>query len=234
MLAIWNFAHVLTAAVYISWWGLKVRMEKFVKWWCHTSVLYIRDIRHTLVFWLLNEIIKTSQQTQTFLVVGRQDSNLLDLWDAILDLWFDAECVLSNDRFVSGRRRDQLGLQLVTRQLQARHLVRVNLWFFVGVVLGRGTGLRLWSRLIGIGCTGVCEKLIDFLDRGLIDWKWPMIRSAPKSSSRHFIFHSKCVCFEESVSSKPLIVVSPHKPFYRQPSYPFRWLGIFWCLFRAI
>ena len=33
MLAIWNFAHVLTAAVYITWWGLKFRMEKFAKWW---------------------------------------------------------------------------------------------------------------------------------------------------------------------------------------------------------
>ena len=28
MLAIWNFAHVLTAAVYIAWWGLKVWMEE--------------------------------------------------------------------------------------------------------------------------------------------------------------------------------------------------------------
>ena len=28
MLAIWNFAHILTAAVYITWWGLKVPMEK--------------------------------------------------------------------------------------------------------------------------------------------------------------------------------------------------------------
>ena len=34
MLAIRNFAHVLTAAVYITWWGLKVRME------CHTLELY--------------------------------------------------------------------------------------------------------------------------------------------------------------------------------------------------
>ena len=35
-----NFAHVLTAAVYISWWGSKVRMEKFEKWWRHTLELY--------------------------------------------------------------------------------------------------------------------------------------------------------------------------------------------------
>ena len=41
MLAIWNFAHVLTAAVYIAWWGLKVRMEKFAKWWRHTLELYL-------------------------------------------------------------------------------------------------------------------------------------------------------------------------------------------------
>ena len=34
-LAIWNFAHVLTA-VYITWWGFKVWME----WWCHTLELY--------------------------------------------------------------------------------------------------------------------------------------------------------------------------------------------------
>ena len=40
MLTIWNFAHVLAAAVYIAWWGLKVRMEIFGKWWRHTSVLY--------------------------------------------------------------------------------------------------------------------------------------------------------------------------------------------------
>ena len=39
-LANWNFAHVLTAAaVYISWRGLKVRMEKFAKWWRHTLEL---------------------------------------------------------------------------------------------------------------------------------------------------------------------------------------------------
>ena len=31
MLAIWNFAPVLTAAVYIARWGWKVRMEKFAK-----------------------------------------------------------------------------------------------------------------------------------------------------------------------------------------------------------
>ena len=40
MLAIWNFAHVLTAAVCIVWWGLKVRMLKFAKWWRHTLELY--------------------------------------------------------------------------------------------------------------------------------------------------------------------------------------------------
>ena len=40
MLAIWNFAHILTAAVYIAWWGLKVWMKKFAKWWHHTLVLY--------------------------------------------------------------------------------------------------------------------------------------------------------------------------------------------------
>ena len=40
MLAIWNFAHVLTAAVYIAWWGSKVRTEKFAKWWRHTLELY--------------------------------------------------------------------------------------------------------------------------------------------------------------------------------------------------
>ena len=38
MLAIWNFAHVLTAAVYITWRGLKVRMEKFAKW-CRKLIL---------------------------------------------------------------------------------------------------------------------------------------------------------------------------------------------------
>ena len=36
MLTIWNFAHILAAAVYIAWWGLKVWMEKFAKLWCHT------------------------------------------------------------------------------------------------------------------------------------------------------------------------------------------------------
>ena len=40
MLAIWNFAHILTAAVHIAWWGLKVPMEKFAKWWRHTLELY--------------------------------------------------------------------------------------------------------------------------------------------------------------------------------------------------
>ena len=41
MLAIWNFAHVLTAVVFISWWGLEVRMRIFAKWWRHTLGLYI-------------------------------------------------------------------------------------------------------------------------------------------------------------------------------------------------
>ena len=36
---IWNFAHVLIAAVYVAWWGLKVRMEKIAKW-CHVLELY--------------------------------------------------------------------------------------------------------------------------------------------------------------------------------------------------
>ena len=52
MLVILNFAHVLTAAVYITWWGLKVWMEKFAKWWHHTlelyRVLYLQDIQYIL------------------------------------------------------------------------------------------------------------------------------------------------------------------------------------------
>ena len=40
MIAIWNFAHVLAATVYITWWGSKVWMEKFAKLWHHTSVFY--------------------------------------------------------------------------------------------------------------------------------------------------------------------------------------------------
>ena len=40
MLAIWNFAHVLTAAVHITWWGLNVQMEKFAKWWRQTLEIY--------------------------------------------------------------------------------------------------------------------------------------------------------------------------------------------------
>ena len=32
-----KFTHVLIATVSISWWGFKVWMEKFVKWWCYTS-----------------------------------------------------------------------------------------------------------------------------------------------------------------------------------------------------
>ena len=38
MLAIQNFAHILTAAVYSTRWGLKVRMEKFAK---YTLQLYV-------------------------------------------------------------------------------------------------------------------------------------------------------------------------------------------------
>ena len=38
MLAI--YCPFLTAAVHIAWWGLKVRMEKFAKWWRHTLELY--------------------------------------------------------------------------------------------------------------------------------------------------------------------------------------------------
>ena len=39
VLAIWNFAHILTATVSCSWWGFKVPIETFAKW-CHTLVLY--------------------------------------------------------------------------------------------------------------------------------------------------------------------------------------------------
>ena len=40
---IWNFADILTAAVFKSWWGLKVRMEKFAKWQHHTLIeLYLK------------------------------------------------------------------------------------------------------------------------------------------------------------------------------------------------
>ena len=45
MLAIWNFAHILTAVVFISWWGLEVRMRIFAKWWCHTLGLHFRLCR---------------------------------------------------------------------------------------------------------------------------------------------------------------------------------------------
>ena len=45
---------------------------------------------------------------------------------------------------------------------------------------------------------------------------WP---SAPKYSSRHFIFHRK------SFLCKPSIVFSPQKPFYSQPNYSSWWLG---------
>ena len=46
MLAIWNFAHVLTADVYmyIALWGLKVRMEMFAKWWHHTWIIKDPDL----------------------------------------------------------------------------------------------------------------------------------------------------------------------------------------------
>ena len=43
MLAIWHFAHILTVAVYIAWWGSKVRMVKFAKWWRHTLEPTNRD-----------------------------------------------------------------------------------------------------------------------------------------------------------------------------------------------
>ena len=51
MLAIWKFAHVLTATVSLSWRGFKVRMEMFAKWW-HTLRYSIRQLssqeRHQL------------------------------------------------------------------------------------------------------------------------------------------------------------------------------------------
>ena len=37
---VWNFPHVLTAAVYIIWRASKVWMEKSAKWWRHTLELY--------------------------------------------------------------------------------------------------------------------------------------------------------------------------------------------------
>ena len=56
-ITMWKFAHVLTAAVCIAWWGLKVRMEKFAKWWHHTLELYVLVLKRTwgVTFdWLLH------------------------------------------------------------------------------------------------------------------------------------------------------------------------------------
>lgn len=56
-----------------------------------------------------------------------------------------------------------------------------------------------------------------------------IIRSTPKSSSRHFIFLQKCICFEWYLKSVPLIVfTSPNSYFYSQPNYSSNlWLGIY-------
>ena len=72
--------------------------------------------------------------------------------------------------------------------------------------------------------------------------KWivsPIIRSAVKLSSRHFNFHRKCVSqlrviFVILFHPSHQLFFSSHEPFYSQPSYSSWWLGILWCLFRAI
>ena len=77
VLAIWNFAHVLTAIVSISWWGFKVQMERFANWWCHISALYWAWICHSLWNQYLWEIYCTivrevfSQAFKTLLCFGR-------------------------------------------------------------------------------------------------------------------------------------------------------------------
>ena len=54
----------------------------------------------------------------------------------------------------------------------------------------------------------------------------PIIRSAPKCCSRHFVFHRKWVIFLMRVPSKPALDFLSHKPFYSRPKYSSWWLGI--------
>ena len=59
----------------------------------------------------------------------------------------------------------------------------------------------------------------------------PMIPSAPKCSSRHFIFHRKpAYVLSNPLPSKPSIVFSPRKPFCSHANYSSWWLGICWCI----
>ena len=58
----------------------------------------------------------------------------------------------------------------------------------------------------------------------------PIIPSAPKCSSRYFIF----LVLSNPFPSKPSIVFSPHKPFYSQPNYSSWWLGIFGAYFEQL
>ena len=73
-----------------------------------------------------------------------------------------------------------------------------------------GSGLELPTSVCSKECDkGKSENMSIYLSLSLVIlfYFWavsPIIPSTPKCSSRHFIFHGKCECFEESVSIRAI------------------------------
>ena len=88
---IWNFAHVLTAAVHIAWWGLKVWMEKFANL-CHTSELYLyilgveikRDMAQGFCYYFAQTVTKSRFAFSVFEFPAPEELTHKDLADVKL------------------------------------------------------------------------------------------------------------------------------------------------------
>ena len=104
------------------------------------------------------------------------------------------------------------GWLLVTPRSWSYELLRREMWFAQKIQRERETPVQRLcrqTRLLHLHA----PKLITL---GGIS---PIIPSAPKCSSRHFIFILKCVSFEWTVSIRVIDCFSSQKHFYSQPNY---------------
>ena len=93
VLAIWKFACVLTATVSILWWGSKVWMEKFAKWWHHTLALYgLHSYLWSIhqIYWLQSPAfhchiyekrsVRTNEKNYLFILLFSQETKLYNFF----------------------------------------------------------------------------------------------------------------------------------------------------------
>ena len=116
--------------------------------------------------------------------------------------------------------------------------VKESLWPFGSYLSTRWLVFLVFNQSLEVQMT---KEVVAMLDEQtmLKEAVSTIIRSAPKTFSRHFILipSKGCMFWVTSViraPSKSSIDFSSPQPFYSQPNCFSGWLGIFWCLFQAI